>query len=109
MRGKEKEPSKVFFPIGRALKNGKPIAMDVFLVRNGIEYIATVGTKEYLRDLKREKERLVKKKSVPVNELVIDPVILVDNFKDMNAIRKMLLGIPISKISPYLTPQQKQK
>lgn len=103
---KEKIPAdKDFFPIGEVKKKGKVVSMDFYVLHEGQEYVGIAGTKDYIEDLTREKVRLAKEKLLSEDEYQIDPILEVEDFEDLQLIKKRFLEWPY----PFLTPQIKRE
>lgn len=87
------------FPIGITEHQGKVLARDLMIKVMGETFVMTIGTQEYINDLRTSSPKDTK----------IEPIFVTDNVESLDEITGKLLKTPIADLMPFLTKQVESK
>ncbi len=104
---KEPMPKKFndFLVVGHVEKFGRVVANDILFLKDNTPYMVTIGTVEYVDDLKNANEKNIDK-TLESFEAGEENVYVVDDPTDVERIRNKLLKAPLNEIETFLTPQE---
>lgn len=86
-------------PMSFVENQGRVLARDLIIEAMGKTYVLTVGTQEYMNQLKG---------AMPPDIKEVGPILLTDNLEDFSELRKNLLERPLSDLMPFLVEQKRE-